>query len=673
MPIKPTYKELEQQIRELTKTESELRKSEARFIAEREQVAKSLRHSVYHHRTLVETIPDLIWLKDQDGVYISCNPTFERFFGAKEAEIIGKTDYDFVNKELAASFRHHDNKAMEANGPSANEEWLRFSDGGYHGLFETIKSPMHDREGTLIGVLGIARDITERKQIEKDLRESEARFRSLHNASFGGIAIHDKGVILECNQGLSVITGYSVGELIGMDGLALIAKQSRDLVMQNILDGFEHRYEAVGLRKNGEEFPLYLEARNVPYKGKQVRTVEFRDITETKQAEQEQAKLQAQLVQAQKMEAVGRLAGGVAHDFNNMLGVIIGHVDMAIEDVDQTHPILADLKEIKNASERSAELIRQLLAFARKQTVSPKVLDLNQTVKGMTKMLQRLIGENIELTLIPEENIWSVKIDPSQIDQIMANLCVNARDAITGVGKITIETGTIKLGENDQTEFTEFIPGDYVLLVVSDNGSGIDSETLKNIFEPFFTTKESSKGTGLGLATVYGIVRQNNGFIRVYSEPGHGTTIKIYLPRHETNSADLSQKESEKMVESGNETILLVEDEPAILNMTRRILEKLGYTVVTANTPGKAIHLASSHSDEIHLLLTDVIMPEMNGRDMARKILSFHPKIKRLFMSGYTANVIAHQGILEEEVNFIHKPFSKHDLALKIRQILDNK
>ena len=395
------------------------------------------------------------------------------------------------------------------------------------------------------------------------------------------------------------------------------------------------------------------------------------DITERKQAESEKEKLQAQLLQAQKMESVGRLAGGVAHDFNNMLGVILGHAEFALEKAEPGHELHADLKEIQSAAKRSADITKQLLAFARKQTISPRKLDLNDTVESMLNMLRRLIGEDIDLVWKPSAHLWPVKMDPSQIDQILANLCVNARDAIAGVGKLTMETGRKTFDEEYCNEHLGFIPGDFVLLAVSDNGCGMDKDTLDNLFEPFFTTKEIGKGTGLGLATIYGIVKQNNGFINVYSEPGQGSTFKIYLPRLVVDE-DLDKAVPEKKTAAGGtETILLVEDEPSILRMTRMMLERKGYSVLPAATPAEAIDLAKTHAYKIHLLMTDVVMPEMNGRDLAGQITAFYPGIRLLFMSGYTANVIAHQGVLDDGVAFIQKPFSMADLAEKVREVLD--
>jgi len=396
------------------------------------------------------------------------------------------------------------------------------------------------------------------------------------------------------------------------------------------------------------------------------------DVTEAKHAGEEKHKLESQLQQAQKMESVGRLAGGVAHDFNNMLSVIMGHAELGLMQLDPTNPVCADLKEISKTAERSADLTRQLLAFARKQTVSPKVIDLNDTVTSMLKMLQRLIGEDIKLVWQPSPGRCQVKMDPSQIDQILANLCVNARDAIEDTGRITIETGTCSLDADYCAANPEATPGDYVRLVFSDNGRGMDRETLTHIFEPFYTTKEVGRGTGLGLATVYGAVKQNNGFINIYSEPGNGTTFSIHLPHYAEDTVRKQAESDSQAVPRGHEVILLVEDEAAILNITAIMLEKQGYTVLRADSPGRAMELAGEQHGAVHLLMTDVIMPEMNGRDLARNILAIYPAMKQLFMSGYTADVIAHHGVLDEGVHFIQKPFSLTDMSAKVREVLDH-
>jgi two-component system, cell cycle sensor histidine kinase and response regulator CckA len=370
------------------------------------------------------------------------------------------------------------------------------------------------------------------------------------------------------------------------------------------------------------------------------------------------------------MESIGRLAGGVAHDFNNMLGAILGHVEFAVEELEAESPVRDDLAEIRRAAERSAELTRQLLAFARKQTVSPKVLDLNQIVAGMLRMLQRLLGEDIELEWRPSARLWSIQADPSQLDQILANLCVNARDAIKDVGKITIETDNKSFDAEYCATHAGCTAGNYVLLAVSDDGCGMNKDVQAHLFEPFFTTKGVGKGTGIGLATVYGIVKQNEGFIGVYSEPGHGTTFRIYLPSC-ADAVSPSRAPEARAPQGGNETILVVEDEAAILGLTTRILKQLGYEVLTASSPLMALNVVEGHQGPIHLLLTDVVMPEMNGRDLAARLLVLHPAMRQLYMSGYTANVIAHHGVLDSRLQFLQKPFSSRELADAVRRAMD--
>lgn len=376
--------------------------------------------------------------------------------------------------------------------------------------------------------------------------------------------------------------------------------------------------------------------------------------------------------QAQKMEAVGRLAGGVAHDFNNMLGAILGHAELAMGKAAGNDALREDLEEIISAANRSADITRQLLTFARKQIIQPKVLDLNRTVEEMLKMLRRVIGEDIELTWLPGRKLWPVKIDPSQVDQILVNLCVNARDAIAGVGKLTIETDMASFDEAWCAGHPGFVPGDFVRLAVSDDGQGMDPETMEKLFEPFFTTKGLGKGTGLGLATVYGIVKQNQGMIDVRSEPDQGTIFYIYLPAYKDEKMQVASGEmAAPQLPRGSETVLLVEDEAVILKMTTLMLEMLGYTVLTADAPGKALDLARGYAGGIHLLLTDVIMPTMDGQELARQMRDLSPDIKCIFMSGYMEDIMSQRGVLKEGVQFLAKPFSLQSIAEKVRQTLD--
>jgi CheY-like chemotaxis protein len=376
------------------------------------------------------------------------------------------------------------------------------------------------------------------------------------------------------------------------------------------------------------------------------------------------------------MESVGRLAGGGAHDFKIMLGVILGHTELVLMKDPDTN-VKESLLEIQNAAKRSADLTRQLLAFARKQTISPEVTDLNDVVEDMLKMLRRLIGEDIDLKWHPGQDLDLIMIDPSQIDQILANLCVNARDAITGNGNIIIETLNVHFDEG-YCAIQSCIPGNYVQLSVMDDGCGMSDDVKARLFEPFFTTKELGKGTGLGLATVYGTVKQSNGFVNVYSEKGHGTVFKIYFPSYDGEEIDVKPQHQENGntlpdCSLGHETVLIVEDEEMILEITMTMLKRQGYNVITARTPLSAIDIASGYDGQIDLLITDVVMPEMNGRDLSKALYSLYPNIKTLFMSGYTANVIAHHGVLDEGVNFLQKPFSINGLINAVQKALTGK
>ncbi|MDA3835204.1 MAG: PAS domain S-box protein, partial [Spirochaetales bacterium] len=548
-----------------------------KLLADEQQIRKS----EDKYRRLAENVTDVVWVTDLDMNPTYVSPSVERFFGIKPEEFLQlpltKTyppaSIDKFKKTLTEEFAKERDPESDRNRISELVVERYYADGTVG--WDSIRAIyIRDEQNKPISIQGISRDITERVKAEEALRESEVRFEALHNASFGGISIHDKGIILECNQGLTEITGFSYTELIGMDGLLLIAERSRETAMNHILTGYEKPYEVFGLRKSGEEYPLRIEARNIPYKGKKVRVVEFRDITEKKQAEKKYKKLQEQFIQSQKMDAVGRLAGGVAHDFNNMLGAIIGYAELVLERVDKTSPVYGDVGEILNAANRSAELTRQLLAFSRKQTADPKVLDVNEKIEQTFNMVRKLIGEDIELAWLPNSSVCTILIDPSQLDQILANLCINARDAIDTIGKITIETAVVDYDEEYRRNHAGFSPGKFVQLAVSDNGCGMDRDTVEKIFEPFFSLK-GNKGNGLGLSTVYGIVKQNNGFVNVYSEIGKGTTIKIYFPKHTGKAAPHKPNHSEEIYKGQGQTILLVDDEKVIRDMTQAVLKRL--------------------------------------------------------------------------------------------------
>ncbi len=520
--------------------------------------------------------------------------------------------------------------------------------------------------------------LVEQKQMEEELLASERSYRTLYRSMMDAFVVTDlRGKIRECNQAYASLLGFTPDALKGRFARDFTPERWQAFEQEHVRPQLMHGgcselYEKEYQHRDGTLIPVELQTfLLVDNEGQpEGMSAVVRDISARKQAEREREKLRDRLVQAQRLESVGQLAGGVAHDFNNMLSVIIGYAELALRRMEVPEPLELYLREIVKAGKRSADVTRQLLAFARRQNIAPKVLDLNASLEGMLKMLRRLIGEDIELIWLPGKDIWPVRLDPSQMDQLLANLCVNARDAISNVGKVTIETGIASFDEAYCRDREGFIPGDFVVLAVSDNGSGIDRDILDKIFEPFFTTKAFGHGTGLGLATVYGIVKQNNGFINVYSEPSHGTTFRIYLPRQE-GEAEIIQPEDMQPLPIGNgEIILVVEDEASMLSLNRTMIEQLNYTVLTAITPQEALQLAREYGQAIDLLVTDVIMPEMNGRDLARAIAECCPRAKTLFMSGYTANVIAHRGELEPNVHFIAKPFSTGALACAIRAVL---
>lgn len=509
------------------------------------------------------------------------------------------------------------------------------------------------------------------------LDAARVRYFQLYDlAPVGYCTLSEAGVIIEANLTFATLLGVTRGALVQRPICHYIFQEDQNIYYlhrkQLFATGKPQVCELRMVEKSGTPFWVRLDANATQNEddASPVCRIVLTNITERKCAEENNIKLEAQYRQAQKMESVGRLAGGVAHDFNNKLTIILGYVEIVMEKVDKADSIFADLEEIRSAANHSADLTRQLLAFARKQPIVSIKLDLNDTVEGMLNMLRRLIGEDIHLAWQPKDDLWSVKMDPSQLDQILANLCVNARDAIGGVGNLTIATGNIVLDEVYCTDHLGFGPGEYVVLTVSDDGCGMDKETLSKIYEPFFTTKALGEGTGLGLAMVYGAVKQNNGFINVYSEPGLGTTFKIYLPRYVGVTTELPIHGAIQPAMGGHETILLVEDEPTILRMTTRVLQDLGYAVLPANTPGEALRLAGDFAEKISLILTDVIMPEMTGWDLAQKLVSFCPKLKSLFMSGYTFNIIAQLGKLDAHVHFIQKPFTRNELSAKVREVL---
>ncbi len=576
-------------------------------------------------------------------------------------------------------------------GKSYDLELKLISAKGAHKWVRSICHPII-RDNRVVRVRGSLQDITERKQAQEELKESRQQLANIIDFLPDATVVIDReGKVIAWNRSMELMTGIEAKDMLGKGDyeyaipfygerrpiLADIALERQEAIeaeyaklerKEGILIG-EAYMPAIG---NGKAYFSATASVLRDSKGDIVGAIEsIRDLTEQKRSEAERERLEAQLLHAQKLESVGKLAGGVAHDFNNMLGVILGHCEMAMEQIDPGEVLYQDMREIQKAASRSADLTRQLLAFARKQTASPKVLDLNETISSMLKMLRRLIGEDINLVWSPGDNLWEVKVDPSQVDQILANLAINARDALSGTGAITLRTENVVAGASDFVDQLDVPSGDFVLLTVSDTGEGMDDETLQHIFEPFFTTKEVGRGTGLGLATVYGIVKQNGGFVCAKSKKGEGATFSIYLPRFKPQIAGTAVDHAPSMPKGGKENILLVEDDESILALTGKMLVSLGYSVLTAQSPKEAIRLLESSPQDIDLLITDVIMPEMNGRELWERISAVKMGLRCLYMSGYTADMIARQGLLEEGVQLISKPFTRTDLAAKVRQAME--
>jgi PAS domain S-box-containing protein len=634
----------------------------------RERDAEELRGVNTFLDSIIENIPDMIFIKDAENLrFIRFNRAGEELLGVSRTDLIGKSDSDVFPKDQADFFTRKDREAL--SGKAATdilEESIQTIGKGVRSL-HTKKVPLFDAQGKPTHLLGISEDITDRRQAEA---ERERLLSAIEQTGDAVIIMDPDHTIRYVNPAFTTVSGYTRKDAIGQTPFLLKSGRHDESFFTEmwavVAGGDIFKGRIVNRRKDGVLYTEDVTLSPVFDASGKIRNYVgvSRDVTD-------ELRMIAQLQQALKMEAVGRLAGGVAHDFNNMLGVILGHAEMAMEKADQSHPFFHDFEAIKKAAERSASLTRQLLAFARKQIVSPEALDINETVEGMLKMMRRLIGEDINLIWLPKEGLPPVMMDPGQIDQIMANLCLNGRDAIAGVGRIVIRTGMKSFDEEFCIAQEALLPGNFVCLSVSDDGCGMDADTLENIFEPFFTTKGLGQGTGLGLATVYGIVKQNKGLIQVKSEQGNGTTFDIYIPVCAAGNDAVAPEDRPVEIPRGHgECVLLVEDEPAHLEMARIMLEGLGYCVLAAGSPGEALRMAKEYVGRFDLLVTDVVMPEMNGRDLAVQLQSCCPDLRCLFMSGYTADIIAGRGVLEEGVHFIQKPFSTANLAVKIRMAL---
>lgn len=645
-----------------------------RDITERKLANNMINEREKQLSAVTKNYPGLVSRIDSDLCFMFVNKGYEKLYGMPSESIRGRTISEIMGNDVFMSMKPYMEKALSGRQSVFESVFYNSHGEAFHALVTIV--PDRDSTGSDRFFFIFAADITERKKTEDALLKSEELLKSIIDNANGIIWLKDpEGKFLMVNRytenrlGLvrNEITGKTVFDIFPEDTARQLEANDKKVLETGHAMTFEE-----SARIDGNEvtflsirFPLFNQNGAIYALG-----AICTDITEHRNLIDEKNRLHEQFLQSQKLEAVGRLAGGVAHDFNNMLAAITGFSELAMYKTGDDESLRKDLSEILKAAGRASELVQQLMTFARKQNVQPMTLDLNLTISGMLKMLERLIGEDIDLAWRPGKELWQIKMDPSQLDQIIANLAINARDAITGNGKIVIMTENTVIDSNFCSRHPEITPGEYVLLSVADNGCGMDRETINNIFEPFYTTKEFGHGTGLGLATVYGIVRQNSGAITVQSEEGAGTTFRIYFPGFMPECKEPQCGNRSEIMKGQGETILLVEDEKAILNVGKMMLENIGYRVITADSPAEAILLAQSSENRISLMITDVIMPEMNGRELADRVLEIMPDIKILFMSGYTANIIANRGVIDGELNFIQKPFSLSELAQRTYGVL---
>ena len=642
-------------------------------------LARVIRYAIERQRTqtqlrwltlAVDQSPASVFITDPQGTIRYVNQRFPEITGYSAVEAIGKTPRILKSGVTPPEYYQHLWQTILGGKTWRSEIQNRRKNGEVYWDAVTV-SPIRDHRGEIAHFLAVQEDITERKQADHTLRESERRLRTLfETVNLIVLGLDANGAVEYVNPFFLNLTGYRSDEVFGKDWFRLLPERQqptmRDLFQELLEHGkFSPHYESPIVTKGGEERMIAWNNTVLQdASGRPTGTLSIgEDVTE-------RSRLEAQLRQAQKMEAIGRLAGGVAHDFNNVLTAVFGYVDLLREDLPAGSAAQGDLAEVRKAAERAAGLTRQLLAFSRRQVLEAVVLNLNDLVEELGKMLGRVIGEDVELRLTLGKDIGNVRADPGQLHQVIMNLVVNARDAMPKGGTLILETANAELAAQYTELHHPVAPGSYVMLAVSDTGAGMTPEVKARIFEPFFTTKERGKGTGLGLSTVYGIVKQSGGYVWAYSEPGRGTTFKIYLPRVDAPAQGL-QRAPEPSSVAGTETVLIAEDDTILLPLVRGLLEKLGYRVLEAANAAEALEGARRHRGPIHLLVADVVMPGASGRDLARELNETRPETKVLYVSGYTDDAIVHHGMLEEGLNFLQKPFTPGALARKVREVLD--
>ena len=648
-------------------------------ITARKRAQEALTESEHRKDAILKSALDCVITIDHDGNIVDFNPAAELTFGYASDEAIGKKVADLIIPPSLRSQHQHGFARFLTTGCSSM-------------LGRRVEVPALRSDGieipveltiTAIGDLprptftAFIRDLTERKEAEAELQRSEERYRELVENARDIIYEHDlAGHYTSTNKAGEQLTGYSLEETLKLNLADTVPPEclvkAREMLRRKLAGETITAYELEILTKEGGRIPVEVNTRLVYQNGVPVGVQGIaRDITERKRLEEALRESEGQLRQSQKLEAIGQLAGGVAHDFNNLLTAINGYSSLALRRLGDDHPVSSYLEEITKAGDRAANLTRQLLAFGRKQLLQPLALNLNNVVADMIKLLKRLIGEDIQLVTTPGANLKQIKADPGQLEQVLVNLVVNARDAMPRGGTVTIETANTTLDGAYASKHVGVTPGEYVMLAISDTGTGMDQDTQSHIFEPFFTTKEKDKGTGLGLSTVYGIVKQSGGNIWVYSEFGKGTTFKVYLPLAEQETIAAAGPAVQALNKRGSETVLLVEDEDMVRKLAGELLIESGYTVLEANGSEAAINLCKAHEGPIDLLITDVVMPKFSGKEVAEQLRAIHPETRVLFMSGYTDEAIVHHGIVDSDIAFIQKPFSERALTQKIREVLD--
>lgn len=645
---------------------------------------------------IVESSDDAIISKSMDGTILTWNKGAERLFGYAPEEIIGQKIFKILPREIEQKEKQIFER-IKCGESINNYETIRKTKSGTHIPVSLTVSPIKSPDGKITGISKITRDISSRIKAEQALRRSEERYRAFIKQSTEGIwrieiknpfsislpiaeqmmRIRQDGYLAECNDAMAKQYDFARAEDLINKRIEEFLAPSDPLNDQHLQAFIESEYrladtETVEIDKKGQKKYFLSNLTGIVEDGNLVRIWGTqRDVTLAKQTEQAFIEAEEHRRQSQKVEAIGRLAGGIAHDFNNFLAVIMLHVGMLNLQLPADSSLRYRIDEIKSVTENAAGMVRQLLAFSRKQPMQPQPVVLNQIVREFIKVLRPLLGEDIEVRLALNDDLGVCFVDPNQITQILMNLAVNARDAMQKGGEIVIETSNLAIDKRSARHKAQPL-GSYIQLTVTDNGAGMDAPTQERIFEPFFTTKEIGKGTGLGLSTVYGIVKQSNGFIWVESEINEGTKFKIQFPRIDQAAESIKTESAALAIPGGSETILLVEDEEPIRRAAVEVLSALGYQVFEAGNGIQALQLAEIFNKSIDLLITDVVMPRMNGKELAEKIKVFHPETRILFMSGYSDNLISRQGVLDENVYFLEKPFSPHEIAVKVREALES-